>query len=101
MIFHDANRAQTIHKCDNNRTSVSDPLGIWAKYSSARAYRGFIWRGLTRLPARSNLLLHFNKHQSITILHDQINFTAFATSTALSDWKTNAFVIFGNALFCR
>jgi len=43
----------------SSRTSVSYPLDIWAKYSSALAYRRFIWRGLTPLAARSKSLLCF------------------------------------------
>ena len=46
-------------RATSNRTSVRDPLGIWPKYSSALAYRRFIWRGITRAAARSKSLLRF------------------------------------------
>ena len=63
----------------SNRTSVRDPLGILPKYSFCTGIQTFhLARANARYCAvKITALLHFDKHQSIAIMCDQINLTAF------------------------
>ena len=94
-VFDDANLAQRIHKSDIKPNIRKGPIGHLAQIFLCAGIQTF---HLARANARCcavkiTALLHFDENQSIAIMRDQINLTAFATPTALRDWKTTAFVI--------
>ena len=94
-VFDDANFAQCIHKCDIKPNIRKGPIRHLAQMFLCAGIKAFY---LARANARCcavkiTALFHFDKHQSIAIMCDQINLTEFATPTALRDWKTTTFVI--------
>jgi len=85
-VFDNANRTQTIHNYDIKPNIRKLPIGHLGQIFFCAGIQTFhLARAYTPCSAvKIAALLHFDNHQTITILHDQINFLTLAAPTDLS-----------------